>query len=260
MSETVLVTGASSGIGRALARLFAADGSRLLLVARNRQRLQALAEELEREHGTESRVITSDLSLPGAAGKLAGGLEGTRIDLLVNNAGLGYYGQLATLPPERVLEQLRVNVEALTELTARLLPQMVARGQGHVVNIGSLAGLQPGGPGMAVYYATKAYVQSFSLALAEELAGSGVKVTVVCPGPTDTEFQRRAGMEHKTGLFSLLPVMSEEAVARAAWRGIRRGRRVVVPGLVNKLLGLAGSLPPRGLALKVNAFLLRNSR
>ena len=242
--ETVLVTGASSGIGEELAKLFAADGADLVLVARREERLRRLAAELEGAHGSRSQIESVDLSEPREVIALYERLDeaGVCVDVLVNNAGFGARGAMAELELGRQLEMLRLNVEALTSLTRSLLPGMLARGRGGVLNVGSVAGFQPG-PFMAVYYATKAYVLSLSEALAEELRGSGVTVTALAPGPTVTEFQDEADLEGSL-LFKLGP-MAAGPVARAGYRGFRRGKVLVVPGLGNKVLAFSHRLFPR---------------
>ena len=181
-TETVLVTGASSGIGRELAKCFAADGCRLILLARRRQALQALADELRRAHQTQSEVLTADLSQPDTPSRVFRHTEanGTKVDVLVNNAGFGAQGHFAELPVEQQLGMLRVNISAVTHLTRLFLPGMIERHRGGILNVASTAGFQPG-PRMAVYFATKAYVVSFSEAIAEELAGMGVTVTASLP-------------------------------------------------------------------------------
>ncbi len=248
--ETVLITGASSGIGEELARLFAADGSDLVLVARSRERLRALAGELAERHGVAARVEVVDLTAAGACAELVERLaaDGVAVDVLVNNAGYGARGAAAELDLERQLGIIRLNVEALTELTRRLLPAMLERRRGGVLNVASTAAFQPG-PFMAVYYATKAYVQSFSEALAEELRGSGLTVTSLAPGPTLTGFQSEAEMED-TVLFRF-GAMEVAPVARAGHRAFRRGRVVVIPGLANRLLTFSNRLAPRWLTRRV---------
>ncbi len=246
-SGNALVTGASSGIGKELARLIAADGYDLVLVARRRERLEELARELSVAHGVSARVIAADLADPASPKRIADELETERIavDVLVNNAGLGIYGRLWKSDITRQLEIIQVNVVALTDLTGRLLPGMVSRARGRIVNVASTAAFQPG-PYQAVYYATKAYVLSFSEAIAEELKGTGVTVTALCPGPTITEFQEVAGVED-TWLFRGPLVMDAAKVARAGWSGARRGKRVVIPGLGNKLIKETVRFSPRRL-------------
>ncbi|MGA2620594.1 MAG: SDR family oxidoreductase [Thermoguttaceae bacterium] len=249
-AETVLITGASAGIGWELAKCFAADRSRLILVARRRERLEQLAAELHEQHGVEVRALPGDLSRPETPQAIFDQLaaDGVAVDVLVNNAGFGAVGAVANLPLRQQSEMIQVNVMALWELTRLFLPEMIRRGRGGVLNVGSTAAFQPG-PYMAVYYATKAFVLSFTEALADELAGAGLRVTCLCPGPTVTEFARVARLE-KALLFRLAP-MSGQSVARAGYRGFRRGKPLVVPGLVNRLGTVAGRLAPRWLPRKV---------
>ncbi len=249
---TALVTGASSGIGLELARAAAADGFDLVLVARNREALERLAEELRAAHGVAARVLAADLADPAAPRKIVAELEaaGVCVDALVNNAGVGTWGRFDELDPEGELRTLQVDILALTHLARLFLPGMVRRGGGRVLNVASTAAFQPG-PLMATYYAAKAYVLSFSEALAAELAGTGVTVTVLCPGPTRSDFQRRAGMEG-VRVASGFPVMqSSAAVARAGWRAMRRGTRVVIPGLLNRALVQSVRLGPRRLVTAI---------
>jgi short-subunit dehydrogenase len=249
MSETVLITGASSGIGRELARCFAADQSHLILVARTTAALQSLAEELRREHGVQALVLTADLSRPETPTRLFRELQqaGEAVDVLVNNAGFGAIGTFAEWPLPRQLEMIQVNVAALTELTGLFLPGMLERKRGGVLNVGSLAGFVPG-PGMAVYFATKAYVLSFSEALASELAGTGVTVTALCPGPTATNFGRVARGPKERQFKS--PKMTAAAVARCGHRAFRRGRVLCIPGLRNHIFIQLARIAPRALQRK----------
>lgn len=244
-----LITGASAGIGLELAKLFAADGHDLILVARRGDVLEGLATELRQRHGITAHVRPTDLAESSAAARLSdwAAAQGLAVDILVNNAGFGALGPFADLPIERQLGIVDVNVRALTELTHRFLPAMRARRRGRILNVASVAAFLPG-PYMAVYYATKAYVLSFSDALAEELAGSGITVTCLCPGFTATEFQDVAGM---TGLRSLARIrpMSADAVARSGYRGLMDGQRTVVTGAQNRI-GVFGMrvIPRRWLA------------
>lgn len=244
MTETVLITGASSGIGLELARCFAADGSRLVLVARNTTALEALAGELRRAHAGEVRIVTADLRVPQTPGRIFAALqaEGVTVDVLVNNAGFGTHGDFAATPLDRQLDMVQVNVTALMELTGLFLPGMIARRRGGVMNIASVAGFQPG-PRMAVYYATKAFVLSFSEAIAEELVGSGVTVTAVCPGPTKTNFGSVANFRGSDSV--LRGAMTAAAVARHGYRAFRRGRFVVLSGFRNFVPTVLVRLLPR---------------
>jgi short-subunit dehydrogenase len=233
-SETVLITGASSGIGRELAREFAAGGSDLVLVARRAARLEALAREIESQHRVTVRVLPADLRRTSACREMYETLcaAGTVVDVVVNNAGFASLGRVVELPLERQMDMIQVNLVALTCLTRLLLPGMIERRSGGILNVASTAAFQPG-PNLAVYYATKAYVLSFTEALHEELQGTGVNVTCLCPGPTATELVADAGMQ-KTLLFRY-GVMSSVEVARRGYRGFRKGRAVVIPGFRNRL-------------------------
>ena len=234
MADTVLITGASAGIGRDLARLFAADRNPVILVARRAEALRALATELRERHGVEATVLAADLADPGAPHQIFTQLEsaGVTVDVVVNNAGFGLNGPVATLPLERQLEMIQVNVTALTALTRLFLPGMLQRNRGGVLNVASTAAFQPG-PLMAVYYATKAYVESFTEALAEEVSGTALRVSCLCPGPTATEFAEAAAMTG-TNLFRGNTMTSAE-VARIGYDGWRDGKVLVVAGLSNKL-------------------------
>lgn len=247
---TALVTGASGGIGEELARLFAADGHSLILVARSRDKLERLAAELKEKHNVAARVIASDLSHPESPREIFDELEGAgvSIDALVNNAGFGSYGLFAETDSKQELDMLQVNVVALTHLTKLFLPAMLARGRGYVMNVASTAAFQPG-PLMAVYYASKAYVLSFSEALSNECEATGVRVSALCPGPTETGFVAAAGMGDSK-LFDRA-VMDARTVAEAGYRGLLAGKPVVIPGFRNNLLARSIGFFPRGLVTKV---------
>jgi hypothetical protein len=246
-TETVLITGASAGIGWELARQFAADKSNLVLVARRRERLEELAAELRKQHGVEALVVAADLGRADAPQAIADQLarDGVAIDVLVNNAGFGALGPVADLDAGRQMEMIQVNVAALTHLTRLLLPAMIQRHRGGVLNVGSTAAFQAG-PFMAVYYATKAYVVSFSEALADELASTGVTVTCLCPGPTVTEFAETAKMGD--ALLFRLQTMTAQAVAQIGYRAFRRGKLLVVPGWINYLGATGARLVPRSVS------------
>ncbi len=242
--KTALITGASSGIGYELAQLFAKDGFDLVLTGRQADKLLYLAGALKEKHGINTCVLVKDLARPETPQEISTELaqRGITVDLLVNNAGFGLRGAVAETPAADELQMIQVNLTALTHLTKLFLPGMVSRGSGRILNVASTAAFQPG-PFAAVYYATKAYVLSFSGALVNELQGTGVSVTALCPGPTLTGFQTRAGME-RSRLFRG-PVMTAEQVARLGYEGLMRGRALVIPGLRNKLLAFAVRLLPR---------------
>jgi short-subunit dehydrogenase len=237
-----LVTGASSGIGKELARVLAPDHD-LILSARRVEELNALAAELRAAHAATCHVSPADLADPRGPRQLfdATAAAGLAVDVLVNNAGFGDHGPFADAELGKLLRMIQVNVTALTELTGLFLPGMRARGRGKLLNVGSVAGFQPG-PLMAVYYATKAYVNSLSEALDDELAGTGVTVTCLCPGPTRSEFRAVAGIQRG---FSVAQEMDTRAVAEAGVRGMRRGKRLVIPGFRNRLLIFAERFLPR---------------
>ena len=244
----MLITGASSGIGRELARQFAGDGADLCSIARSEDRLRELAAELAAESGVTVEVVPADLARPGSADQIVQTLAQRQIevDVLVNNAGFGARGPVAGIGVGRQLDMIEVNVAALTRLTALLLPAMgLERRRGGDSDVASTAAFQPG-PNSAVYYATKAYVLSFTEALAEEVRGSGVRVSCLAPGPTDTGFAARPGA---TGSRPLRRgVMDACGVARVGHDGLRRGKTLVIPGLRNRALAVGARLSPRILA------------
>ncbi len=254
-TPVALVTGASSGIGTALARRIAREGRHLVLSGRRVDRLEALGRELAAQHGIETWTLPADLAEPGAGSALAAevGRRGLEVDWLVNNAGFGTAGRFDRLPVEGELAEIRVNVKAPVELTGRLLPGMVARGRGLVMNVASVAGYGPM-PYTATYAATKAFVIAFSEALAVELRGTGVRVLCVCPGFTRTEFQQRAKID--AGLVPGFAWMTPEAVADQAVRAAGRSG-VLVNGLANTLTTVLLRLAPRGLVARVAAAAMR---
>lgn len=249
---TAVVTGASSGIGLELARLFAADRHDLVLVARREDRLKSLADELAGTHRVTCTPVAVDLADPQGVSHLVDRVngEGLAVDFLVNNAGFGLVGHFAETEWADEAQMLQLNVVTLTELTKRLLPGMLERRTGRILNVASTAGFQPG-PGMAVYYASKAYVVSFSEALAVELSGTGVTVTTLAPGVTRSEFQARAGAEQIR--LTRMTGMSAVDVARAGYRGMLAGRQLVVPGVLNKVGVQAVRVGPRWLVPRVVA-------
>jgi short-subunit dehydrogenase len=252
--ETALITGASSGIGLDLARLMAPDFD-LIITARNQARLEEIARELQQQHGSRVHVIAGDLVRPEVPLQILSEAErrGLQVDILVNNAGFGGYGAFAETDLESELEMIQVNITALTELTKAAAQRMRERKRGSILNVASTAGFQPG-PLMAVYYATKAYVISFTEAISNELKGSGINVICLCPGATATEFAKRADME-KSRLFKI-GAMSSADVATAAYRALLQRRRgMVIPGFMNKLLLQSLRVSPRWAVLAISRWL-----
>jgi hypothetical protein len=243
--KTALITGASSGIGLDFARLFAEGGYDVVLVARTESKLQELASELASKHGVSARAVAADLADPAAPGQLMERLkaEGVQVEVLVNNAGYGGYGAFAETDLEAELKMIQLNISALTALSKAVLPGMLARKSGRILNVASTAAFQPG-PLMAVYYATKAYVLSFSEALANEVQGTGVSVTCLCPGPTKTGFQQMAKME-ESKLVKGKDIMDSLTVARAGYQALHEGETVVIPGFMNKMMVQSVRFLPR---------------
>jgi uncharacterized protein len=244
-AQTALVTGASGGIGHELATLFARDRYNLVLVARSGGKLVQFADELERQFGISARTMPLDLSLPEAPKELFDDLQhnGINVDILVNNAGYGVFGEFAKVPLAESLGQIQLNITALTHLTKLFVGPMLERRRGKIMNVASTAAFQAG-PLMAVYYATKAYVLSFSEGLENELRGTGVTVTCFCPGATDTSFQKRANMENSR-LFKQLGPMDTKTVARDGYRALMRGRTVAISGFRNWLVAESVRFAPR---------------
>jgi short-subunit dehydrogenase len=247
--STALITGASGGIGYELAKFFARDHHNLVLVARSADKLSQVATDLQ-VHGGTVKTIALDLAPTPAPKFLFDQLAGTPIDILVNNAGFGTFGEFAQMPEEEIMGQIQLNVTALTQLTRLFLPPMVQRRSGRIMNVASTAAFQPG-PGMAVYYATKAYVLSFSEAIANELRHSGVTVTCFCPGATHTGFAKRAGTE-KSRLFKQLGAMDADKVALDGYRALMEGRTVAISGVHNWLVAQSTRFAPRRLVTAVS--------
>lgn len=255
MSDTVLVTGGSAGIGRALADQFAGGGHDLVLVARREKKLAEVATGLEDRHGVDCETIVMDLSEPNSPHTLFDGVQARdiEVDILVNNVGIGTQGPFVAIDADREADQLALNVVTPTLLAKLFGREMVERGDGAILNVASSAAFQPG-PYMAVYYASKAYMLSLSEAISEELDGEGVTVTALCPGPVETEFQERADMTDTT--LGSGEMQAVEDVARTGYEGLIEGKTVVVPGWRYKVLWrLARALPrpiTRKLAANVN--------
>ncbi len=256
--ETALITGASSGIGLDLAQFMAPDFD-LIITARNQTELEKISRELEAQHGNHVHVVPADLAQAEAPQEIFAEIErrGLPVDVLINNAVFGAYGLFAEGDLQQELEMIQVNIAALTTLTKLALPGMLKRKRGKIMNVASTAGFQPG-PLMAVYYATKAYVIMFSEAIANELKGSGVTVTCLCPGATATRFAGRANME-QSRLFRMGAMRSKD-VAQAAYNGMMAGKTMIVPGLANKLLAMSVRFSPRKLVTAISRGLTERAK
>jgi short-subunit dehydrogenase len=256
--EIALITGASMGIGKELAKIFAADGRDLVLVARSEDKLRALAQQLEAAHGITAHVLPVDLATRSAPADIFASLasKGLHLDYLVNNAGFGAVGGFAELSLQLQRDMIQVNVDALVALTHLALQGMLARKKGRILNIASTAGFQPG-PDMSVYYATKAFVLSFSEGLAEEVRGSGVTVTAHCPGATATSFAGTAG--NAESILFKLGAAPADRVARHAYRSMMKGRVVVIEGFMNRILAFGVRFSPRALVRKLARWMNQTS-
>ncbi len=245
-NEWVLITGASSGIGLEFAKIFASHQFNLVLSARNASKLNELAIELSRKHSVKTAVVVKDLAKPGAPAEIFSELDHQQISIsvLVNNAGFGADDFFAAEKREVCSDMIQTNITALTELTHLFLQPMLARKAGRILNVASTAAFQPG-PKMAVYYASKSFVFSFSNAIANELKGTGVTVTTLCPGPTRSEFHQRAGTKRSEQVMTKW-MMSAVEVAEAGYDGLMKGKRIVIPGMMNKIgVGLAKVAPTK---------------
>jgi len=242
-----LITGASGGIGYELARIAAAENKNLILVARSGDKLNQIAEELRKNSKSVIVPMAIDLSTDAGVKELLSAIstQDLQVDELINNAGFGDFSDFAKASHTKIMEMIQLNISALTQLTHILLQGMLRSGQGRIMNVASTAAFMPG-PGMAVYYASKAYVLSFSEALTRELKGTGVTVTALCPGPTDTGFASAAGLG-KSLLHRLLPAATAAEVAKVGYKAMTRAKAVVVPGFMNKLSVLTPRFTPRSL-------------
>lgn len=249
--KTALITGASGGIGYELAKVFARHRFDLVVVARSELKLKRLANGLRHSYNIDVEVMPKDLADPAAPDDLHAALQerSIAVDVLVNNAGFATYGFFAELELQRELQMLQLNIVTLTHLTKLFLPAMVERGEGKIMNVASTAAFQPG-PLMAGYYASKAYVLSFSEAIANELQDTGVTVTALCPGPTESDFQQRASMEDSK-LFSNQQIMDAETVAQIGFEGMMAGKTVVIPGFKNRILSLTPRFVPRDVTTQI---------
>jgi len=247
VKKYALITGASAGIGYDLAKMAGADGRNLILVARSAEKLNALAVELRKNNDTEVVTIAVDLSDEKGVNKLLDEIasQNLKVDILVNNAGFGDFGDFSKADLSKNMEMIRLNIGALTQLTHAIMQQMLGSGKGRIMNVASTAAFLPG-PGMAVYYASKAYVLSFSEALSRELKGSGVTVTALCPGPTDTSFATAAGLG-KSLMHRMLPPATSAEVAKAGYKAMMKGKTIEIPGFMNKLTAITPRLTPRSI-------------
>ena len=247
MNDWALITGGSMGIGYELAKVFAANKFNLVLVARSESRLNQVADELRTKHNIQTKILVKDLSLASAPQEIFDALRDTPISILVNNAGFGWRGAFAECDLQRqTLDMMHVNMDSLVALTRLFVPPMLARKQGRIMNVASTAAFQPG-PFANIYFATKAFVLSFSAALSEELDGTGVTATALCPGSTRTEFFERANMQNFRR-DSLM--MDAGVVAEIGYRGLMRGKRIVIPGMLNKTTALLSRLASRQFAAR----------
>jgi hypothetical protein len=253
--NNVLITGASSGIGLELARLFARDGNNLVLVARREELLNKIAGELNSDFGVEVEVIAKDLTLEKSPDEIFIQLKDREIDIVVNNAGFGAVGPFSELDYKRQIDMIKLNIAALTSLTRLFIPRMVEKNSGGILNVGSLAGFQPG-PYATIYYATKAFVLSFTEGLKEELKNTNIKITCLAPGPTNTEFGEVSGLD-RSFLFKF-GTMGAKEVALQGYNGFLNGKTIVIPGFSNKLLPLLVRLSPRFLVRSITAKLNRS--
>ena len=251
--ETVLITGASSGIGLHLAKECARHGHPLVLVAPGKAELHQVAFTLSSAHPLEVRTIAKDLREPDAAKEIFDELKGVQVDILINNAGHGKKGKLWEIPIEEDLSMLRLNIEAVVRMTKAFLPAMIARNRGRIMNTASVAGFEPG-PGYTIYSSTKAFVLSFSESLATELKDSNITVTALCPGPTDTDFFRKADMMASRS-FQQANLMAPQEVAKAAYKGLMAGDRLVTPGFGNKAMTFIRRFIPESMQATINDLL-----
>ncbi|KTD71877.1 SDR family NAD(P)-dependent oxidoreductase [Legionella tucsonensis] len=256
-----LITGASKGIGKALAFEFARHGHDLILTARNQSLLEELALQIKEKYSVEVNVIALDLSESCSAVNLVNQIEALNIeiDCLVNNAGIGYLGDFVSMDAEYLNTLMQLNMATLTTLTYYFVKKFVHKGQGKILQVASTASFQPG-PFMAVYYASKSYVASFSQALAYELKGTGVTLSILCPGPTQSDFFKEAGMENSLLARGFIGIKSTEQIATAAYRGFKKNKLFIIPGIINKILAYSAKFTPDALSIKITALLHRRDQ
>lgn len=256
--NTALITGASSGIGLELAHVLANKKSDLILVARNKEKLLALADELKRNHAIQVKVIAKDLSKPAEVNALIDEIKNDNIQYLINNAGFGYFGAFNQCDWKTTEDMIELNITTLAHLTHSLLPKMIERGSGKILNVASVAGFLPG-PNMAVYYATKAFVLHFSEAISYELKNTGVTVTALCPGPTESQFMDVSGMG-SSKLIKGRKLPTAKSVAEYGFRAMQKGKAIAVPGLGNYIMSILPGISPRKLTTAVVGLLQANPK
>lgn len=254
MEKVTLITGASKGIGREFAKIFAKNGYSLLLIARTTSELESLQAELKKNYDCESKILSVDLSDPSAVNTIMNTFknEMPKLEILINNAGFGDAKKFTDMTESDVNGMLAVNIQILTQLTYRILPFMLSKKSGKILNVSSTAAFSPG-PYMAMYYASKSYVLSFSQALYEEYKNDGITVSTLCPGATHTHFASRAGTDKSMLMSGLLPIMTPEKVAAIAYDGLMKNKRVIIPGFFNKLSVFLMWLTPTFINLKILA-------
>ncbi|RCK72237.1 MAG: 3-oxoacyl-[acyl-carrier protein] reductase [Ignavibacteriae bacterium] len=255
MINTALITGASTGIGLEFAKIFAKENYDLILVSRNEKKLNEIKNSIEKDYRVKVKIIPKDLAEKNSAFEIYDEIckENLKVDVLINNAGFGALGNFEKIDWKTQADMLEVNITALTYLTHLFLKHMKERGEGKILNVASTAAFQPG-PLMAVYYATKAYVLSFSLALAEETKNSNVTVTVLCPGPTTTEFQERAGMK-QTKIMRLMKFLPADYVANYGFKALMKSKRLAIPGWLNKISVSMVKFLPQNFIVKIIKYL-----
>ena len=256
--NTTLVTGASSGIGLALAELFAKDGSDLVIVARREEILNSVADRFRKDYGVKVQVIPKDLTLKDAPEEIFNEVEklGLEINTLVNNAGFGLVGEFSDMDYKQQMQMIDLNVNALVSLTRLFIPKMIEKNSGGILNVGSLAGFQPG-PYATIYYATKSFVLSFTEGLYEELKGKNIKISCLAPGPVDTEFGQISGLD-RSPLFKF-GTMNVKEVAAEGYTGFKNGKLIIIPGLLNRFLPILVRFSPRFLVRIVTSKLNKNA-
>lgn len=258
MKNAVLISGPTSGIGFEMAKIFSENGFNLILVGRNKEKLEKISKELENEK-CKCEIIVADLSDPKSSKKIFEQTKDHEVEILVNNAGFGLYGEFLETDLEKEIEMIQVNIVALTTLTKLFLPQMIQRKRGKILNLASTAAFQAG-PLMAVYYATKAYVLHFSEAISEELIGSGVSITALCPGPTESGFQREANMDSSMEVLQKRNLMDAKSVARIGYNALMKNKVIEVAGFRNKLTSELVRIMPRAMTRKIVKLIQRKRK